>query len=583
MGNRRLFLKSVAGFFAAPPVLSGVRVKAAQWTLKNRRDAEWTLYHGTLDNQRYSALTQLNQKTVDNLQVAWTFQVGTASPPESALQCTPTVSDGIMYVTSPIGEVFALSAGTGKIVWSHNPVAKLAPPYYDGVKSRGVVIADGKVYLATLDCRLVVLDAKTGRTVDTFGDKGAVQIADLEKGYSQTAPPTICDGKVLIGVACGEYPTRGFFSAYDANTGSLIWRWHTIPAPSDPGGSTWPNDETYKTGGGSTWMPAAVDAQRGLVILGVGNPNPDMDGKDREGDNLYTCCIVALELRTGKLKWHFQMVKHDLWDYDQASSPLLFTVHRNGREIAAVGAASKTGWFYILDRESGQSLLPTREAEVPQNERHHTSRTQTFLDVPPFVEHRNIFAPPTPEGVLIAPGLWGGTEWNPVSYSPQTGYVYVSAIDCPMIFKNDLTEPSVLEKPPSNMHLGGDFVLPPNTLSRGAFVAIDVSTGLVKWRTPTEPHPIGGTVATGGGLVFAGEADGYFIALDARTGKRLWQFYCGAGVNAAAMTYEVSGRQYVAVAAGGWGGNAFGKLGEKYHRSGSTIFAFSLPDRARHQ
>jgi alcohol dehydrogenase (cytochrome c) len=540
---------------------------------------EWPLFHGTLDNQRYSSLSQITRKNVSRLQVAWVFQLHRECPPDSLLQCIPVVSDGILYCTSPKCDVFALAADTGEILWHFDPNVAIAPPRYDHIANRGVVVDHGTVYLATLDCRLFALDARTGKPMPSFGDRGQVRIGDLKEGYSETSPPTVCDGKVLIGVACGEFPTRGFFSAYDAATGKLLWRWYTTAAPDEPGGDTWPNNGSYRVGGGSQWMPAAVDRERGLVIFGTGNPNPDIDGRDRAGDNLYTCCIVALEIQTGKLRWYFQEVKHDLWDYDQASSPLLFDVVRDRKRIPAVGAAAKTGWFYVLDRETGRSLLPTREVAVPQNERHHTARTQTLLQIPPFSEHRNIFTPPTPEGVLVSPGLWGGSQWSPVSYSPQTGLAYVAAIDCPMTFRNELTETPEFEKPPAALRLGGDVAISPS--SSGAFVAIDVSTGLVRWRTPTASHPVGGSTATAGGLVFTGEADGHFIALDARTGQRLWQFQCGAGVNTPPITYEVNGRQYVAVSVGGWVGNAFGfRAGDRnFYRGGSSIFVFALPQR----
>ena len=536
---------------------------------------DWPTYGGTIDNQRYSALSQINRRNVRVLSVAWAFQVG-FSIPATSFECTPIVVNGVMYVTSPLGDVFALRADTGERLWKFDPKVNLdtTTKLCCGVINRGVAVGGGKVYLATLDARLIALDEKTGQPIASFGDSGIVQIAGHKDGYSETSPPIFHQGMLLIGAAGGEYQTRGFFSAYDAETGKLIWRWHTIPAPGESGGSTWPDTGIYKVGGGSVWMPPAVDLQRGLVIFGTGNPNPDFDGKARAGDNLYTCSIVALDVTTGKMRWYFQQVKHDLWDYDQAAPPVLFDVYRNGKRIPAVGAAGKTGWFYILDRATGKSLIPTYEKEVPQNPAQATARTQTFLTTPPFSEHSNIFGVLDTQGALMAPGINGGSEWSPLSYSPRTGLAYIMAVEQPMLFITDSAR-----KVPFEMTLGGDTLSPPKQMPTGAFVAVDVNTGLVRWRVATTPFPEGGTLATAGDILFAGQSDGLFIALDAETGKRLWQFQCGAGVNAPPVTYEVNGRQYVAVAAGGNSKerDLTGLAGERFFQNGGTIFVFTLP------
>lgn len=539
---------------------------------------EWPLFNGTLDNQRYSDLTEINRETVSRLQVKWTF-LPSSSASGGAFECTPVVWNGLIYVTSSFCEVFALNAKTGSISWTYEPKILSSSDTDSDANHRGVAVAYGKVYLATTDCRLIALDAKTGEPVQSFGDKGVVKIADFKKGYGETSPPTISDGKVLIGMTGGEYPLRGFFSAYDANSGKLLWRWNTIPSPGERGGNTWPNNGSYKTGGGSAWMPAAVDKDRGLVIFGTGNPNPDFNGSRRAGDNLYTCCIVALDITTGKLRWHFQIVKHDLWDYDQAASPILFDVERDGTKIAAVGVAAKTGWFYILDRETGRSLLAAREVAVPQSKFQKTAQTQTMLDVPPFAEHRNIFTPPTRKGVLIAPGLYGGSEWSPVAYSPRTNLAYVTAIDRPVIFKSAPVEP-VSKRRIVRGRMGGSYDSPANPSGKGAFVAVDVNTGLIKWRRPTVPDSLAGSLATGGGLVFTGEAEGDFIALEARTGERVWRFQCGASVNAAPMTFAAGGRQYIAVAVGGSGTNPVADIRKRYgsRQRSSAVFVFGLPD-----
>jgi PQQ-dependent dehydrogenase (methanol/ethanol family) len=527
-----------------------------------------------LENQRYSSLSQINHQNVSELSVAWAFQVG-FSDASSSFENTPTVVNGVMYISSPKDDVFALKANTGELLWRYDPQVNLSTTKFCcGIASRGVAVAGDKVYLTTLDARLIALDQKNGKPVASFGEKGVVQIADPKQGYSETSPPVVYDGKLLLGVAGSEYETRGFFSAYDAQTGKLLWRWNTIPSPDEPGGDSWPNTGVYKIGGGTPWMPPAIDAERKLVIFGTGNPNPDFDGRARAGDNLYTCSVVALDVETGKLRWYFQEVKHDLWDYDQASPPLLFVVQREGKRIPAVGAAGKTAWFYVLDRQTGKSLLPTIEKEVGQNARQATSRTQTFLATPPFSEQRNLFSPLTANEVMIAPGVFGGSAWSPISYSPTTGLAYVEAVESPMIFRTTETG----EAGSREMVLGGSFSLPRDQMATGALVAIDVNSGLTRWRTPSIPFLEGGSAATAGDLVFAGESDGHLSAFDAKTGQRLWQFQCGAGVNAAPMTYEVNGRQYVAVAAGG---NAMaravgGRAGGKYFQNGGTIFVFAI-------
>ncbi|HVF91499.1 MAG TPA: PQQ-binding-like beta-propeller repeat protein [Blastocatellia bacterium] len=541
----------------------------------NGKSHDWPTYGGTVDNQRYSTLAQINRANAGRLQVAWTFQSGFATP-QTSFECTPIVIDGIMYVTSPKDDVFALKADTGEIIWQYDPKVDFQRvKLCCGIINRGVAVSEGRVYVATLDARLVALDARTGRPVESFGEGGEVRIADHSKGYSETAAPVIHGNKVLLGVAGGEFQTRGFFSAYDAKTGKMLWRWHTIPAPNEPGGDSWPNNGAYQAGGVTAWMTAAVDVENNQVIFGTGNPNPDFKGGARPGDNLYGCSIVALDVDTGKLRWYFQQVKHDLWDYDQSSPPILFDSLMGGKRVGAVGAAGKIGWFYILDRKTGRSLLPTREIAVPQDAAQATSATQVVLAVPPFVAHKNIFTPPTKKGVVIAPGLSGGSEWSPLAYSPQTGLAYIAAVDKPMTYVLDGLNPF------PDLNLGGIAFVPDGkeVEPRGAFVAIDVNTGLVRWRTPTRPHPVGGLLATAGGLVFAGESNGWFDAMDAATGRILWRFQCGAGVNAAPMTYSVGGRQYVAVAAGGLAMESLtsGQAGLDNFRRGTALLVFALP------
>jgi PQQ-dependent dehydrogenase (methanol/ethanol family) len=535
---------------------------------------EWRTFGGDLANQRYSTLSQINATNVSHLQVAWTFQTGVANHLTS-FECVPLVIDGVMYVTSPAGQVFALKADSGDLIWQFNAAIDVSPTKENmlekrvccGFANRGVAYSTGRVYFTTIDARLFALDAKTGKLIPSFGDKGIVTIAKYKDGYSETAAPVVSGNKIIIGVAGAENPIRGFVSAYNTDTGALVWRWYTVPSPNEPGGDTWPDNGIYQQGGGSTWMSPAVDEGSGQVLIGVGNPNPDFFGVQRAGDNLYTSSVVSLDLATGKLRWYFQEVKHDLWDYDQAAPPVLFDAHISGRLVKAVGAAGKTGWFYVLDRATGRSLFPMKEITVPQDPIQATAKTQIIPAFPAFIDQENIFTPPSPTGVLIAPGISGGSEWSPVAFSPQTNFVYVDAVHKPYMYRYD----------PNNPERGA--IVPPGTRLFGAFTAIDVDTGLVRWRTPTEPHPVGGLMATAGRLVFAGEANGHFVALDALNGNRLWSFNCGAGVNAPPITYEHNGRQYVAVAAGGLALEGFTSsgYGQDNFRRGDTVYVFRLP------
>jgi alcohol dehydrogenase (cytochrome c) len=581
--------------------------------------ADWPTYNGTVDGRRYSALDQVNTTNVSKLRPVWMFQTGTANN-SSSFECTPLVVDGTMYVTSPDDVVTALDAATGELKWEYKPTKFL----FEGLQqklccghvNRGVAFHHGasgdKVYVALLDARLVALDAATGKQVPSFGDNGIVTIADYRAGYSETAAPVVWNGKIFIGVAGSEFKTRGFFSAYDAETGKLLWRWYTIPKPGEPGGDSWPAGY-YTKGGVGVWMNSTIDEKNGQVIFATGNPNPDFDGSKRPGDNLFSCSIVALDADTGTYRWHFQEVRHDLWDYDQSAVPILFTTNITGKPVDAVGAAGKTGWFYMLDRRTGKSIVPLKEVKVVNDASPNGRAASNVQMVPddgppyhiqPFVLQKNMWvAPHAIASENAAPGLSGGSEWSPLSTSPRTNYVYIAAIEKEMVFCRE-ADPKLPPVGPQwtcawmaafanlfGLSLGGLAIVPSDSNPHGAFIAIDADTGNVVpgWRYETTPHPIGGTMATAGDLVFAGESNGWFNALDARTGKRLWRFNCGAGVNAAPMTYalrDASGkmRQYVAVAAGGIAGASLPNArpddpnGFKNFRNGDTVVVFALPE-----
>jgi glucose dehydrogenase len=374
-----------------------------------------------------------------------------------------------------------------------------------------------------------------------------VQVGEPREGYALNGAVVAVDGKVIVGVSGAEYGIRGHVTAYDAASGKQVWRFYTIPSPDeggwwgtwstkDPFGTTVHRDLTaehadsakhadaWKTGGGGVWQAVAVDRELGLVYFTVANPSPDLDGSPRPGDNLYTDAIVAIDLKTGKHKWHLQEIPHDVWDLDPASPVVLFDVKdQSGQTVKAVAEAGKTGWVYIVDRATGK---PIRRSDA-------------------FVPQANIFAPPTPNGTRMLPGANGGSEWSPPAYSPKTGYMYILAMHQPMVY---IVRPEE-HKPPA-MWLGGAF-LGNGEPQYGLFCAVDVNTGKVVWQKRVPDPMIGGALATAGGVVFTGTKDKRFLAFDAKSGAQLWSYTANGGVNAPPITYAIDGKQYVAVAAGG--------------------------------
>jgi alcohol dehydrogenase (cytochrome c) len=514
---------------------------------------EWTTYGGNLYNQRYSGLDQINTQNVTDLKGAWVYHTNVYSAGTS-FESVPIVVDGTMYLTGPQSQVYALDARNGQEKWKYVPTIQdlVSLPLCCGQVNRGVAVGDGLVFVGQVDGKLTALKQDTGEVA------WSVDVGDPRAGYSETMAPVYFDGLVYTGVSGAEYEIRGYVTAYDAMTGKQVWRFYTIPEPGQPGSETWPQDnEMWKYGGGSMWQSPAVDPELGMLYIQVGNPSPDLDGTMRAGDNLFTESIVALDLKTGEYKWHFQEIHHDIWDYDTVSPNVLFDVQIDGQTVKGLGQAGKTGWVYLLNRESGKPLVGIEEKPVPQMAEQHTAATQPFptgdafvpLECPEKVGNYpmgGIFTPFGAEPVLVCPGANGGSEWSASSYSPQTEMMYVCGIHQPQIwtFKPDKLEPGTLR-------LGSAFITPPGGKTWGTFTGMDVKTNKIGWQAKLDQMCIGGSMSTAGGLVFVGEANGNFDAFDAKTGDRLWQFQTGAGVNAPAMTYEIDGKQYIAVAAGG--------------------------------
>jgi len=445
-----------------------------------------------------------------------------------------------------------------------------------GWTSRGLGLGEGKIYVGQLDGRLVALDEKSGKPV------WSIQAERWQEGYTITAAPLYFDGRVIVGFAGGENGTRGRLKAYDAESGRLMWTFFTIPGPGEIGHETWPQDnDAWKHGGASIWQTPAVDQELGLVYFSTGNPGPDFNGRIRRGDNLFSVSIVAVEAKTGKYRWHFQQVRHDIWDYDSPNPVILFDVKINGRMRKAVAEASKTGWVYILDRTNGKPLLGIDEKPVPQEPRQLTSATQPFprgdafvphqIDIPledyPLVNQGRIFTPFWADGVVAKPAPRGGANWPPSSYDPATNYFYVCGTDSVNLFKGGEENQAIPEEGHGGRYLGGTFGGSPIPAT-GIFAALDMKTNRLVWQQRWKDLCYSGSVTTAGGLVFVGRNDGRLTALDSSNGKRLWEFQTGAGVNAPAAVFEYEGEEYVVAYSGG---NLFANSPR-----GDSVWLFSL-------
>jgi PQQ-dependent dehydrogenase (methanol/ethanol family) len=517
--------------------------------------SNWAIYGHDYTNQRFSPLAQITTANVGSLKMAWMFQTGISRL--GSFENSPTVVDGVMYVTTPYNTAMAVDARTGQQIWryEHKP-SITAPIYCCGPNNRGVAISGNSVFMGTLDARLVALDSKTGAV------KWDVEVADPEAGYSLTIAPLIVDNFVIVGSSGAEYGIRGFVKAYNKDDGKLAWTFYTLPDKGWEGNfaeKTGEGDDlkrdiaaekaamaqygdAWKRGGGSVWMTPAYDPASHNIFFAVGNPSPDLDGTVRPGDNLYTESIVAVDARTGEYKWHYQEVPHDVWDFDATSPPVIVKL-KNGK--TAVAEAGKTAYVYVLDAETGKLIRRSDE----------------------FNRHENYFVQPTAEGVRMLPGANGGSEWSPTAVNPNLGYMYVLGLEQPM---NYITHSAPLEK--GKLWLGSAFKAVPGEKQYGTFTAINLNTGKRAWQVKTDQPMIGGALATAGNLVFTGEGNGHFNAYDARTGKTLWSFTGGAGCNAPPVTYTVDGKQYIAVACGG---NY--QLG---YPLGDAVMVFALPGGA---
>lgn len=552
-------------------------------------ERNWITNGGSLSNQRFSPLDEIDTDNVDELKGVWHAELdesGVAAKYSGEAQ--PIVYEGVMYVPTGADDVFAVDVKTGETLWKYE--AKLEEQIDTvccGWTSRGVALGDGMVFLGQLNGELVALDQRTGEVV------WRKAIGQWQRGETITNAPLYYDGRVFTGVSGGEYGIRGRLTALDAKTGKLDWTFWTIPGPGETGHDTWPDDEeAWKHGGAPVWQTPAVDPELGTIYFSTGNAAPDLNGSGRPGDNLFTASIVALDASSGEYKWHFQQVHHDIWDYDAPSPVVLWDAEVDGEEVKGLSQPSKTGWLYMLDRESGEPVHGIEEKPVAQNKAEQaTAATQPFPSTPPFIDQTvdddelaeirelekeqsegkvkvrrgEIFDAYGSTTTVFAPGPSGGSNWPPSSYNPETEDVYICGIQGYAGYKTEGLE----KHETGEQYLASVFTLQGFGSYDGVLVAQDVATGEIEW---TREFPgeacYSGTVTTAGGLVFSGRSNGELVAYDAENGEQLWSFQTGAGANATPTFFEEDGKEYVAFYAAG------NSLAASAH--GDELWLFSL-------
>jgi alcohol dehydrogenase (cytochrome c) len=517
----------------------GAQVSFDRLLNANREPHNWLSYSGTTFNQRYSELTQVTPANVKNLQLQWVWQARSLEK----FEATPLVVDGVMYTVEAPNNIVALDAATGRPFWTFNYTPAPEGRPCCGRVNRGVAILGNTLYMGTIDAHLIAVDARSGQLI-----WNAV-VADAKARYSITHNPLIVKDKVIIGTGGGDGPIRGYISAFDAKTGKEAWRFYTIPAAGEPGNETWAGD-SWKTGGAGVWNAGAYDPGTNLVYFGTGNPSPDWDGRNRLGDNLYSDSVVALDADTGKLKWYYQFTPHDELDYDSTQVPTLADVQWQGRPRKVMLWANRNGVMYVLDRTTGEFLRGKPFVKT------------NWLDGFNAEGRPNRVKFPTPEGTLIHPHVHGGINWAPTAFSPRTGWYYVASWENSGTVAVEGQFPRAAGPNNRQTAMGQTNLVPfynNDTEPYGVVRAYDPATLDKKWEFRMTDITWGGVLATASDLVFSGGREGYFLALDAKTGDLLWRASVGGQVNAGAMSYAVNGKQHVAIAAG------------------NTLFSYALP------
>jgi alcohol dehydrogenase (cytochrome c) len=515
------------------------QVTADRLTKAAGEPQNWLTYSGSYMSQRHSALKQITTIKAKNLELKWVFQAQSLQTFES----TPLVVDGIMYVTQAPNDVVALDAKTGRVFWIYHYVLPQSFAVCCGQINRGVAILGDTLFMGTLDAHIVAIDAKSGKPIWN------TKVAENAQGYALPVAPLVVKDKVIVGIAGGEYGIRGFVAAFSAQTGKEVWRFHIIPEPGEPGHDTWPGN-SWEHGGGSVWVTGSYDPALNLTYWGTGNPGPDWHPAQRKGDNLYTDSVVALDVDTGKLKWHYQFTPNDGYDYDSVQVPVLVDANWNGAPRKLMMWANRNGFFYVLDRTDGK-----------------------FLSGKPFVKvnwasgidanGRPIQTPQPPRAETF-PGLAGGTNWFSPSYNPRTGMFYISAWEN---YRN-IFQPVQQDYQDGRQFTGGRGASPipgvanvptlhrgpintwTEALGTGVVIALDPKTGNQEWRYEMNDVTDSGILTTDSDVLFTGSREGHFHALDSRSGTLLWKASLGGPISSGPMTYMVDGKQYVGVAAG---------------------------------
>jgi alcohol dehydrogenase (cytochrome c) len=486
---------------------------------------QWLTYSGTYDGQRFSTNEQLNAGNVSNLRLVWMHQY---TAQDTAIETSPLVVGGFMFVTIPPGRVEALDAETGELIWAYDRTLPQQLSLCCGLVNRGLAVLGKTLFLGTLDAHLVALDITTGAVL------WDVEIGDYRQGYSITGAPLALKNMVITGVAGGEYGVRGFVTARDAATGREIWRFNAIPQPGQPGSETWDDQSALKTGGGPTWLTGTYDKELNVILWPVGNPSPNYEGDTRRGDNLYTNSVVALDADHGTLRWYFQFTPHDQHDWDATEIPISFDKTIGGKVQHFLGQADRNAFYYVLDRENGQFITAKPFAR-------ETWAKSIDSRGRPVVDPTSV---PSAEGSTTYPWVGGATNWMSPSLSPVTGFVYVPVREAEGNFFA-----STPAYQPGELFLGGHSQTIPDPPQLAAVRAVDAMTGQTRWEYRYESWSAGGLLSTKGGLVF-GSLGHLFLALDAKTGRELWKVDTGGWVKAAPVTYSLGGKQYVTVAAG---------------------------------
>jgi alcohol dehydrogenase (cytochrome c) len=525
----RVFIVLLAALAAVP---AAAQVPYDRIVRADDAPADWLTYSGNYASHRFSRLNQITTANVKQLRPAWIYQV---QQPTGTVQTSPIVANGLMYVTEPGSAVTALDARTGRPVWTYRAAV---PPRPLTRVNRGVAILDDTVYVGTVAAHLVALDAKSGAV------RWDVVVDDYNQNYYVTSAPLAVDGRIVVGVAGGDHGARGFIDAYDPATGKRVWRTYTVPAPGEPGSDTW-GGEGWKRGGAPTWLTGSYDPSLNLLYWGTGNPGPAWNADVRPGDNLYSCALLAIDPKDGKIKWHFQFTPGDTHDWDANQIPVLVDGVVGGRARKLVTTANRNGFYYVLDRETGEFI-----SGVPFVKQTWAEKLDPRTGRPITVAKPG----PTIEGVLLYPAVGSAANWWSPSYSPLTKLFYQAAGESgTTYFKGEATYTR------GEPYIGGGVRHVEVDQRWGAVRALDVLTGALRWEFKLHSPPVAGLLSTAGGLVFGGTPEGDFYALDAATGAPLWHFQLGSEVRANAMSFGVDGKQHVAIAAG------------------NAIFVFALP------